>query len=294
MLSAVIWNVDPAAISIGAFSIRWYGLLFAVGFLIGYYIEAKIFKNDKAPEDWCDKLFIYTLVSTVIGARLGHCLFYAWDYYSVNPLEILKIWEGGLASHGGALGILVAIWIYSKKVTKKSPLWTLDRLVIPTALVAAMIRLGNLMNHEIFGDQTTMPWGFQFIDNLSAWQQGATATYTVTSHPTQIYEAFAYFVLFVVLMFLYWNRKAGDKRGYLFGIFLMWVFVARFLIEYIKLPQEAFEEDLRAQITLNMGQLLSIPFVILGAYFYLNGMNNDKSGKIRNKKKHIKKHYKFE
>ncbi|MBR3608859.1 MAG: prolipoprotein diacylglyceryl transferase [Bacteroidales bacterium] len=293
MLSSVVWNADPAIFSLGPLEIRWYGLLFAIGFLVGYYIEAKIFKNDKAPDDWCDKLFVYVIVATIIGARLGHCFFYDWDYYTSNPIEIFKIWEGGLASHGGTIAIIIAVLIYAKKVTHRNALWVFDRLVIPIALVASMIRFGNLMNHEIYGTQTTMPWGFNFITNISEWQNGASPQYSPTSHPTQIYEALSYFALFVTLMFMYWKRGAGDKRGLLFGVFFLWVFGSRFAIEFLKLPQEMFEIELMERVGMNMGQILSIPFIIIGIYFTIIGLNaTRKSGKISHRHSHIHRHYK--
>ena len=293
MLSSVVWNADPAIFSLGPLEIRWYGLFFAIGFLIGYYIEAKIFKNDKAPDDWCDKLFVYVIVATIIGARLGHCFFYDWEYYTSNPLEIFKVWEGGLASHGGAIAIIIAVLIYAKKVTHRSALWVFDRLVIPVALVASMIRLGNLMNHEIYGSQTILPWGFNFITNLEAWQNGATAEYSPTSHPTQIYESLSYLTLFVTLMFMYWKRDAGERRGLLFGTFLLWVFGSRFAIEFLKLPQEIFELELIERVGMNMGQLLSIPFIILGIYFIVIAIKGTKkSGKISHRHSHIHRHYK--
>ncbi|CCY37269.1 prolipoprotein diacylglyceryl transferase [Tannerella sp. CAG:118] len=268
MLDFITWTADPAIFSIFSREIRWYGLFFAIGFLIGYQIEDKIFKHDKAPEGWVDKIFIYTIIATVIGARLGHCLFYGWDYYSQHPIEILKIWEGGLASHGGAIGIIIAILIYSKKVTHKNPLWAFDRLVIPTALVGALIRMGNLMNHEIYGHPTHLPWGFRFIENITAWRQGMEPIFSAPSHPTQIYEALCYFIIFLLLMYMYWKKNAGQRQGLIFGIFLVGVFFSRFCIEFLKNNQEEFEENM----ILNMGQLLSIPFVIFGIYLIIRAL----------------------
>ncbi|BCI64648.1 prolipoprotein diacylglyceryl transferase [Coprobacter secundus] len=268
MLDFITWTADPAIFSIFSREIRWYGLFFAIGFLIGYQIEDKIFKHDKAPEGWVDKIFIYTIIATVIGARLGHCLFYGWDYYSQHPIEILKIWEGGLASHGGAIGIIIAILIYSKKVTHKNPLWAFDRLVIPTALVGALIRMGNLMNHEIYGHPTHLPWGFRFIENITAWRQGMEPIFSAPSHPTQIYEALCYFIIFLLLMYMYWKKNAGQRQGLIFGVFLVGVFFSRFCIEFLKNNQEEFEENM----ILNMGQLLSIPFVIFGIYLIIRAL----------------------
>ena len=265
MLDFITWTADPAIFSIFSREIRWYGLFFAIGFLIGYQIEDKIFKHDKAPEGWVDKIFIYTIIATVIGARLGHCLFYGWDYYSQHPIEILKIWEGGLASHGGAIGIIIAILIYSKKVTHKNPLWAFDRLVIPTALVGALIRMGNLMNHEIYGHPTHLPWGFRFIENITAWRQGMEPIFSAPSHPTQIYEALCYFIIFLLLMYMYWKKNAGQRQGLIFGVFF-----SRFCIEFLKNNQEEFEENM----ILNMGQLLSIPFVIFGIYLIIRSLKH--------------------
>lgn len=168
----ITWTANPALYD-GFIEIRWYGLFFAIGFIVGYNMMERMFRHEQVNLKWLDSLFIYVVIATVLGARLGHCLFYAWDYYSQHPLEILKVWEGGLASHGGAIGIIIAIWLYSRRVTHRNMLWTFDRLVVPVALVAALIRTGNLMNHEIYGHVTTLPWGFRFIQNLSEWMNGA-------------------------------------------------------------------------------------------------------------------------
>ena len=169
MLDFITWTADPAIFTIGSREIRWYGLAFAIGFAIGYMIVDRMWKKEKLPQPWIDSLLIYTMLGTVIGARLGHCLFYDPGYYLANPIEILKIWEGGLASHGGTLGIIVAIYFYSKRVSHRSMLWTFDKLVVPTGLVAAMIRLGILLYLVIFGHETVLPCGFGFIENLHAW-----------------------------------------------------------------------------------------------------------------------------
>ncbi|WP_085535475.1 prolipoprotein diacylglyceryl transferase [Massilibacteroides vaginae] len=262
MLSFITWTVDPAIFSFGSREIRWYGLAFAVGFAIGYWIVAKMWKKEQLPEKWLDSLFIYTILGTVIGARLGHCLFYAPEYYLANPLEIIKIWEGGLASHGGTLGIIIGTYFYSKRVTHKSMMWTFDKLVVPTGLVAAMIRLGNLMNHEVYGHPTDQSWGFRFIENLHAWRQGAEPIFSAPSHPTQLYEAGCYLITFVICLWLYFIKDAYKKEGLIFGIFMIGIFTSRFFIEFLKNDQETFEADMM----LNMGQLLSIPFVILGCW----------------------------
>lgn len=258
LLNFITWNVDPEIFSLGPISVRWYGLMFAAGFLIGYAIVEKMFKYENENLKWLDSLFIYLIVATIIGARLGHVFFYGWDYYSQHPGEILMVWQGGLASHGGAIGILIAMYLYSKYVTKRSMLWTLDRVVVPTALVGAMIRIGNLMNSEIYGVQTTLPWGFIFERNGE----------TVPKHPTQIYEALAYLVSFGILMYLYWRTSVRKKLGVLLGAFFVLIFSSRFFIEFVKEDQEAFE----AGMALNMGQWLSIPFVLLGIYLIVRGL----------------------
>lgn len=252
LLNYIHWNVDPEIFNLGPLSVRWYGLLFASGFLIGYYIGEKMLRSEGVPQKWIDSLFFYLIIATIIGARLGHVFFYGWDYYSQHPGEILMVWHGGLASHGGTLGIMVAMYIYSKKVSKRPMLWIFDRIVVPTALVAAFIRTGNLMNSEIYGLQTTLPWGFIFERNGE----------TVAKHPTQLYEALAYLLTFVVVMYMYWKTRAKYKEGLIFGVFFIFIFGFRFLIEFIKEDQEAFE----AGMALNMGQWLSIPFVLLGAF----------------------------
>lgn len=250
ILAFIHWNVSPEILSLGSIHIRWYGLLFAVGFLFGYYHGEKMFRHENIDLKWLESLFIYLIVATVVGARLGHVLFYGWDYYSQHPIEIFYVWQGGLASHGGVLGILIALTIWSRKVSKRSILWVLDRVVVPTALVAALIRLGNLMNSEIYGVATNLPWGFIFERNHE----------TVAKHPTQIYEALSYLVTFGVMLYMYWKTKAKDYLGLIFGVFFTMIFSARFFIEFIKEEQEAFEKGM----ALNMGQILSIPFVVAG------------------------------
>lgn len=256
LFNYITWAPDPEIFSLGPLSVRYYGLFFAMAFLIGYYIVDKMFRRENASEEWLDKLFVYVMIATVVGARLGHVLFYGWEYYSQNPADILKVWQGGLASHGGAFGILFAIWLYSKKVTKRSMLWTMDKLVIPVALAAVFIRLGNLMNSEIVGSLTDLPWGFIFL------KAHGINNPELPRHPAQLYEAFSYLITFVVLMYMYWKRNAARRPGLIFGVFLIGIFATRFFIEFLKEDQEAFE----ATMALNMGQILSIPFVIGAIY----------------------------
>jgi prolipoprotein diacylglyceryl transferase len=263
ILSEITWTADPAIFTIGIKEIRWYTLAFIIGFAVGYKIVQRMWKNEKLNPNWLDPLLYYTFAGTVVGARLGHCLFYDPGYYLSHPVEILKVWEGGLASHGGVLGIIIAIYFYSKKVSHKSMLWTFDKLVTPTGLVAALIRIGNLMNHEVYGHPTDLPWGFRFVRNLHAWKQGAEPVFTPPCHPTQLYEAACYLVIFALCMWLYFRKEAWKKEGLIFGVFMTCLFTARFFIEFVKASQEAFEEGM----ILNMGQLLSIPFILTGIFF---------------------------
>jgi prolipoprotein diacylglyceryl transferase len=250
ILAFIHWNVSPEIFSLGPLHVRWYGLMFAVGFLFGYHHVEKMFKHENDDPKWLESLFIYLIVATIVGARLGHVLFYGWGYYSQHPIEILYVWQGGLASHGGVLGIIIAMTIWSIKVSKRSILWVLDRIVVPSILVGALIRFGNLMNSEIYGVQTSLPWGVIFERNHE----------TVAKHPTQIYESLSYLLTFGVLLYMYWKTKAKDYQGMLVGVFFIMVFTARFLVEFIKEDQEAFEKGM----ALNMGQLLSIPFILTG------------------------------
>lgn len=267
MLNYIVWDANPVLID-SFVTIRWYGLMFAIGFLIGFNIVAKMFKHEGAPERWMGLLLIWVGVGTVVGARLGHVFFYAWDYYSEHPWKILATWEGGLASHGGAIGVIIAVIMFSIFTTKRSPLWTFDRLVPAIALVGAMIRFGNLMNSEIYGHATTLPWGFMFVRSAE-WHQMYEG---IACHPTQIYESLCYLALFGLLMWMYWKKNAEQRPGLIFGTFLVGIFTPRFFIEFIKNNQEAFEETM----TLNMGQLLSIPFVLLGIGLIIYAMSRPK------------------
>lgn len=270
LLSYITWNADPTAFTIPFWGreIRWYAFAFVIGFALGLWIVKKIWKNENLNQDWYDSLFLYVVIATVVGARLGHVLFYNPGYYFSHPFEILKTWEGGLASHGGTLGIIIAVWIYSKKVTHKSMLWTFDRLVVPVGFVAALIRLGNLMNHEIYGHETTVPWAFRFIENLPARSHRYAAIYSPPSHPTQIYEAFFYMLTGFICLWMYWKRKDYKYEGLIFGIFLIGIFLSRFFVEFLKNSQEDFENGM----FLNMGQLLSIPFILAGIWLVWRGL----------------------
>lgn len=256
---AIHWNIDPAILHIGGFELRWYSLLFVSGFILGWYIMKSFFVREKISTDLLDPMLYMLLICTIVGARLGHCLFYQPDYYLGSWkgfLEIFMPWKGGLASHGGTLALLLGIWWYARKYGPKNDfdfVWVLDHLVIPVSFAACFIRLGNLFNSEIYGGPTTLPWGFVFERNGE----------TVPCHPTQLYEAGTYLLLGCVLMWLYWKKLDKLYRGTFVGIFLTVCFGARFLIEFIKNDQVEFEADM----ALNMGQLLSIPFVLLGIGF---------------------------
>ncbi len=262
IIGTVVWDFNPEVIpglgeSIG-FSPRWYGILFALGFVVGYNLMLKMFKREGKPEEWMDSLLIYTMLGTVLGARLGHVFFYDWAYYSQHPAEILMTWKGGLASHGAAIGIISAMYLWSRFVSKKSMWWILDRVVITVALAGSFIRMGNFLNSEIIGKATDLPWAviFQRVD-------------LVPRHPSQIYESLAYLVIFLFLYRSYWRQNKGAYEGYLFGMFLILVFGFRFVVEFSKEIQVAFE----AGLPLNMGQLLSIPLVLVGVYFVYRSKN---------------------
>lgn len=353
---AIIWDIDPEIFSIGSFSIRWYGVLFASGFIIGQQIMINMFKREGKKESDVELLTFYMVISTIIGARLGHCLFYQPDIYLADPIKILKIWEGGLASHGATVGILFALWLYAKKRPDQSYLWILDRIVITIALAGCFIRLGNLMNSEIIGKPSDVPFAFQFVNpalgqleeldfvedahventgndtivdgityrevnmtidfetpqteeklakdiinkgvmpylstpryysikehikvfntqptiNLeykTGQIQSATfAIYTIPRHAAQLYESLSCLVLFIISMIIY-NKKGADlPTGQIFSIFLIWIFGLRFIYEFLKENQVAFEDEL----AFNMGQYLSIPLVIIGIWLLFRSLN---------------------
>lgn len=252
----VHWHMNPEIFHIGAISIRWYSILFVSGFVLGWFIFKWFFKREGLPLTLLDPLLYTLLIGTIIGARLGHCIFYQPEYYFGSWQgfwEIFMPWKGGLASHGGTIALIIAMWWFSSHYGKKYDfdyLWLLDRLCITVCFAGALIRLGNLCNSEIYGDVTSLPWGFIFD------LRGET----LPKHPTQLYEAISYTVLGFILLALYRYRLDRMKRGTFIGIFFIVLFGMRFLIEFIKEPQVGFEEDM----LLNMGQLLSIPFILLG------------------------------
>ncbi|MFO7670632.1 MAG: prolipoprotein diacylglyceryl transferase [Bacteroidales bacterium] len=259
MFDVITWNVDPEIFSIGEMSIRWYGLLFASAFLSGYLVFTRYLATERLNSEMLDQLLIYVAVGTVVGARLGHCFFYEPEYFLKNPVEILKIWRGGLASHGAAIGILLALWLYIRK-NKLSFLWLIDRIVIVVALGGAFIRLGNLFNSEIYGGPTSLPWGFEFVRDRVYDPNTGELLPTVASHPTQLYEALSYLLIFTVLFIFYRKNYLKVRDGFIFGVFMILLFLARFMIEFVKNDQVGFESGMK----LNMGQLLSIPFILAG------------------------------
>lgn len=354
----IIWNVDPEMLNLGFLQIRWYGLLFAASFFLGYLLVGKMLKKEGHAIELLDNLTIYMVAGTVLGARLGHCLFYEPAYYLGNPIEILKIWEGGLASHGAAIGIMLALYIFARKY-KKSYRWILDRIVIVVALAGFFIRSGNLMNSEIYGNPTGSQSGFVYVQDYPWYQkqnyidelnfekandsemiqdiyqpaqltirfspklqnkdnikklihyqikqllgrkhiydekaniyypenkqwpdnikvregqfEAVVPVWVVPKHPTQIYEATSYLFIFIFLLFLYFYFDGRIRKGMLFGLFLILVFSARFVIEFIKENQVDFEQTM----SLNMGQWLSIPFVVAGIVFFIISMKASAAG----------------
>ncbi len=255
-LLAIHWAVDPVLFHIGPLEIRWYGLLFVSGFILGWYLFRWFFRREGISEKLLDPLLYTLLICTIVGARLGHCLFYQPDYYLGSWhgfWEIFMPWKGGLASHGGAIALLLGMWWFAHRYGRKNDfdfIWILDHLCITVAFAGAFIRLGNLFNSEIYGDVTTLPWGVIFD------LRGETEP----KHPTQIYESLSYLILGLYLLWRYRYKLEKTYRGFFFGAFLVGCFGMRFIIEFIKEPQVEFENHM----TLDMGQWLSVPFIIAG------------------------------
>lgn len=249
-----VWDVDPEIFRIGPLAPRWYGLLFALGFVFGYWIMERIYRHEGRSEESLSSLFLYVFLGTLIGARLGHVLFYQPDYYLRRPWEILMIWQGGLASHGGFSGVLIAIYLHLRKTREMSFLELADRLTIPSMLTAALIRVGNFFNSEILGAPSSVPWAVVFarVDN-------------VPRHPAMLYEALAYAAIFVWLYLAYWRTGIARVPGRMLGATFVTAFGARFLIEFLKEAQAPFEQAL----PLNMGQLLSLPFIAIGVWLFV-------------------------
>ncbi len=242
------WDANPILFSFGPLHVHWYGLFFATAILVGLEFMKRVFRLENKDESAIESLFLYAIIGIVVGARLGHVIFYDPDYYWAHPMKIFAVWEGGLASHGGGLGVLIALY-YGAKKYKIDFLWLIDRLVIPTALFGFFVRMGNFMNSEILGKPTDVPWAIVFarVDMLPR-------------HPAQLYEAFSYLIIFFVLAFIYKKHYKTLQPGFLFGLFLVLIFTVRFLVEFVKVRQA----DYSLGIDLTTGQLLSIPFLFLG------------------------------
>jgi len=252
--------------SLGPITIRWYGVFFALSFLGGLYIMTKVFERENKPEDDINYLFYYMIAGTVIGARLGHCFFYEPDYYLLHPAEIIKVWHGGLASHGGVLGIVTAMYFYSRSRPEQPLVWILDRLTLPAMLGAGFIRLGNVFNSEIIGIPTDVPWAFIFarIDMLPR-------------HPVQLYESIVYFLIFAFLMLAYWKWDWWKQRGLLLGSLLTSVFSARFVLEFLKTRQADYGHEL----PISVGQWLSVPAVLIGIFLIFQSIQQGQAEKLR-------------
>jgi phosphatidylglycerol---prolipoprotein diacylglyceryl transferase len=259
---SILW--DPSTgINLGIITLHHYSLMFVIAFGLGWFLMKRIYIREGIPLEKLDSIFIYAVVATLIGARLGHVIFYDWDYFQHNLLEIFLPFKlepefeftgfRGLASHGAAIGIIVAMYIYSKKVVQKPILWTLDRVVIPVASGAIFIRIGNFFNSEIVGQPTNSDFGVVFMQLGEDFPR----------HPTQLYEAGFYLLIFIFLWYLYWKTNKREKLGYIFGAFLVLLWTVRFFVEFLKENQVEFEDSM----ALNMGQWLSIPFILLGLYF---------------------------
>ncbi|MFD2179677.1 prolipoprotein diacylglyceryl transferase [Veronia pacifica] len=252
----MIWNVDPILLSLGPLQIHWYGVLFATAILSGFQVMKWIYKQENRDVESLDSLLIYAVVGIIVGARLGHCFFYDPAYYLANPMKIIAVWEGGLASHGGGLGAILAVFFYCKK-DDVNFIWLLDRLAIATSIFGFFVRMANFINSEIIGKPTGVPWAivFEKYDFLPR-------------HPVQVYEAIAYLSIFVFLLVMYRTTKIKEMAGALFGAFLCLVFTARFSLEFVKIKQAAYSSDL----ALNTGQLLSIPFFIAGVVLLVSAV----------------------
>lgn len=261
-LLAIHWHVDPVLIHLGSFGIRWYSLLFVLGFVIGWYIFKWFFRREGIPEKLLDPLLYTLLICTIVGARLGHCIFYQPDYYFGSWqgfLEIFQPWKGGLASHGGTIALFLGMWWFSAHYGKKHDfdyVWIIDHLAIAVALTGSLIRLGNLFNSEIYGPVTSQPWGVIFEIRGE----------TEPRHPTQMYESITYMALFIIMMCLYKFKLDKLHRGFFIGFFLVGCFGMRFIIEYFKEANKYFDLGFT---TINIGQALSIPFIILGIAFLI-------------------------
>lgn len=263
----ITWNPSPDIFTIPFIDwpVRWYGLSWALAFIGCHFFMNRIFKAEGRTDKQLDSLTLYIVIATILGARIGHCLFYETAYFLANPLDILKIYQGGLASHGGAIGIIIGMWLYCRS-TKEKWMWLFDRLVVVVPFASFMIRFGNLMNSEIVGKPTTLPWGFKFLQNsedeMAFHQAGIEIP---VRHPTQLYEALFYIILFILMYWLWKNKREQFGKGFMFGLFCVIMFAFRFLIEFLK------ENQVNSEATqmINNGQILSIPFIVIGLYMMI-------------------------
>lgn len=269
----ITWNPDVVALDLGFLTIRWYSLCWAIGLVAVYLLMHKLYRQQKIADEKFEPMFMYCFLGILIGARLGHCLFYEPGYYLSHPIEMIlplrnvpgQGWEftgyEGLASHGGTLGLMLALWLYAKHV-KLRFLHVLDNVAIVTPVCACAIRLGNLMNSEIIGKVTSLPWGFRFLLNSEALKTLDETGLPLPRHPGQLYEAICYACFFLIGWYFYKKYPQKIGTGFFFGLCLFLIFTSRIFIEYTKENQEAFEDGM----LFNMGQLLSVPFVVLGLY----------------------------
>jgi len=244
-----VWGVDPVAIHLGSFKVYWYGMLFAGAILAGLEYMKWVYRQESKDVDELETMFLYITIGIVVGARLGHCLFYDPTFYFAHPMKIFAVWEGGLASHGGGLGVIIALYLYVKKY-KLNYMWLLDRVAIPTALFGFFVRMGNFMNSEIVGKPSEVPWAIVFsrVDMLPR-------------HPAQLYEAISYLSIFIVLTLIYKFKRERLNHGFLFGLFLVLVFSVRILVEFVKVKQADYDTSF---LMMSTGQALSVPFLLIG------------------------------
>ena len=302
VLSFITWDVDPTLFELGPFQIRYYGILWALSFVVGFYLVKKLYVNEKENEAFADPLLYAVIIGGVLGARLGHVIFYQWELFGTDFLSVFlpmkfynsewneltnmyeNVWSpeftgfSGLASHGGTIGIAIALFWYKIKKSTRSYLWILDKVAVPTALACFFIRMANFMNSEIVGNYTDSDYGIVFANRIIGRNQetGAILNETLPRHPAQLYEAGFYILIFALLWFMYWKKKAYLKKGLLFGTFLVTLFASRFFVETFKISQGGIE-SLIFNNSLSTGQLLSIPFVILGSLFIFKALKKSKS-----------------
>ncbi len=257
-IASIFWNMDPAIIN-SPIAIRWYGLLFALGLIAAYQILTKEFKKLHIPQYKLDSLIFYLIIAVVVGARLGHCFFYEPEIYLKDPIRIFNIREGGLASHGAAIGIIIAMILYNWRRKEFTFISLADVLSVSIPVAAMAVRIGNFMNSEIVGKAADVPWAVIFARND-----------LIPRHPGQLYEAIAYFFMMLLMLYLFFKKEKYNKSGFLSGVFLIGLFTARFLIEFVKEVQVDFETTM----FLHMGQWLSLPFIILGILLILYSRNH--------------------